>query len=612
LAKNKKGEGQLDTITSAIHLMSHRGPDNQECKIHSKGALAHARLSIIDVSSAANQPMVDKTGRYELVFNGEIYNYLVLKSDLEGKGVHFETESDTEVLLHLLIQYGKLAIEKLNGFFAFIFYDKQEDIYLIARDRMGIKPLLVYEDDDKIIISSELTPILEFDIDKTIDKKGLNEFFRLTYIPAPNTIFEKVKKVQAGTILIIRENKIERASYHELQKQSPTPLSFEEAKVELKNKLCKSVQDRLVSDVPLGSFLSGGVDSSVVAAIAAKSKSILNTFSIGFDHEFFNESTYANKVAIHIGSKHHEFVIGKKEFRDNFHDYLNAIDEPFADSSGFAVYLLSEKTKQEVSVALSGDGADELFGGYRKHLAENQIRSSSGLKKGVINIGAGLLKGSGSSRSNRIGDINRKLQKFNKGLKLSNEERYWEWCSFSSDTDVQRLLKPELITSTSWTGKAIEDINDLLLSDQGFILPNDMLKKVDLMSMAHSLEVRTPFLDKNIVEFANSLPESYKLNKQEGKLILKAAFEEDLPKEILYRSKKGFEVPIQDWLSDEIEELFNSEMFSKDYIERQGLFNHNYIALLGKNLKNSDFGDKIYLVWSLLVFQYWWNKHMIE
>jgi len=554
--------------------------------------------------------MTDESDRYELVFNGEIYNYLSLKSDLERTGVYFKTNSDTEVLLHLLIRDGKKAIEKLNGFFAFIFYDKKDDTYLIARDRTGIKPLLLYEDEDKIIVSSELIPILEFDVDKTIDKQALNEYFRLTYIPAPRTIFDKVRKLLPGELFTIKNNTIEKEFYYQIEKQLESGLDFESAKNELRNRLDKSVQDRLVSDVPLGSFLSGGVDSSVVAAIAAKSKTDLNTFSIGFDHKFFNESMFANKVAKHIGSKHHKFVIGKNEFKENFHTYLNAIDEPFADSSGFAVFLLAEKTSQKVSVALSGDGADELFGGYRKHYAEHQIRTSSGIKKGAIKIGAGLLKGGGSSRSNKAGDINRKLQKFSGGLKLTNEERYWDWCSFSSEADVNDLLNSDFSMPTKWDGNSIESITDLLITDQSFILPNDMLKKVDLMSMAHSLEVRTPFLDHHFVEFANSLPESYKLNGKEGKYILKEAYRNELPEEILYRSKQGFEVPIQDWLSDEIEELLDSEMFSEEYVKGQGLFDHKYIALLGKNLKNSDFGDKIYLVWSLLVFQNWWNKHM--
>lgn len=609
-AKNKNGENELVKIDQAVSQISHRGPDNQSSKIYSNLALGHTRLSILDTREAANQPMTDETGRYSIVFNGEIYNYKEIRQGLELEGFRFTTNSDTEVLLNLLISKGEAGVERLNGFFAFIFFDEKENKVLFARDRLGIKPLMIYEDEDKIILSSELSSVFAFDVDKTFDDDALNLYFRLTYMPAPTGILKNEYKILPGQLGVISEEGLELKRYYKVQRQAFIKTGFGEGVDDLRSLLTQSVKDRLISDVPLGSFLSGGLDSSIISAIAARHKENLETFSIGFDHEYFNESPYAKLVADHIGSVHHEFIIGRKEFEEELDGFLDAIDEPFGDSSAFAVKFLAKKTREHVSVALSGDGADELFGGYRKHRAELAIREMSRTKERSIKILANAFGNSKSSRSERWGDLNRKLQKLNRGMELSDEDRYFEWCCFSTQEDVFDLLEPSNRTTVEWKGAEIENMNDILIADQNMTLPNDMLKKVDLMSMAHGLEVRTPFLDHRVVEFANSLPLKFKMNQKVGKIILRESFRDYLPQEIFNRPKQGFEIPIQDWLGAKIEEILKSEIFSKKYISKQGLFDSDYIQFLAQNINSKNFGDKIYLVWSLVVFQNWYNKYI--
>lgn len=609
-AKNKEGEKAFDQIDASVLSMRHRGPDVQNSIRHGNVALGHARLSIIDTSSYADQPFKDETGKYELVFNGEIYNFIELRTELVEKGVKFKSNSDTEVLLYLLIHEGKEAVLRLNGFFSFVFYDIERNEIIFGRDSMGIKPMILYEDGDKIILCSELSALFSFDIDKTIDAGALNHYLGLTYIPADHTILEQAFKVNPGEVGTIIDGSVSIKKYSKLKRNPYIKLTYPDAVAELKDLLEASVEKRMVADVPLGTFLSGGVDSSIISAIAAKNKSDLETFSIGFDHPHYDESIYSRQVAEHIGSRHNEFILTKKDFENEFENFLESIDEPFADSSSFAAYFLAKKTKQKVTVALSGDGADELFAGYNKHRALLRSTKTSKRDKMLIGLASKVLKPSENNRISSMGDFNRKLQKMNSGLKLDIESRYWHWCHFTSIEDVVNILKSEHYREINWEGYEIRDVSDSLIADQHYILPNDMLKKVDMTSMANSLEVRTPFLDRSVVDFANSLPLDFKLDSKNSKKILKHAFENDLPHEILYRKKRGFEIPIQAWLGDKIEDLLNSETFSKEFIENQGLFKHEGIKDLVKIGKSRNFGDKIYLIWSLIVFQTWWKKYM--
>lgn len=592
-----------------MEQLIHRGPDNLESKLYSNCGLAHARLSVIDTSSAANQPFCDESGRYTLVFNGEIYNYREIRSQLEQEGIQFKTNSDTEVLLILLIKEGVAALDALNGFFAFAFYDLQKNELLLARDRFGIKPLILYADENKYIFSSELSAIYKFPINKTLNQRALNHFFSLTYCPGQDTILEKAEYVLPGHYVIINANdkKIGRYyQYYDIQIDKSNYLNNKTKLVEL---LSTSVKDRLVSDVPLGSFLSGGLDSSIISLLAKDAKNDLNTFSIGFDHPYFDESKYAEEVAKHINSNHHTYRLTEKDFKQNFDDFLAQLSEPFADSSAFAMNLLSKNAREEVTVCLSGDGADELFAGYRKHWAEHQLKSLGSLKKTGVKAIATLLSGSASSRQDKRGEFNRKIQKFSRGLRLPDDVRYWEWSSFIDDEDRQNMLiHPVYQGLNLFDNRSFDDLNDVLRADQEMVLPSDMLRKVDMMSMAHNLEVRTPFLDHRVVEFANSLPVEQKIGKKAGKKILREAFAARLPESVVNREKSGFEIPIQAWLGEDIDRYLGGKLFSRDFLHDQGVFNPIFIEELKLIWNRPQFGDKIYIVWALLVFQSWWNR----
>jgi asparagine synthase (glutamine-hydrolysing) len=610
--KNNESINELIKIDDALKSIKHRGPDNQSSKKCSNNlVLGHARLSIIDLSNSANQPIIDKSERYTLVFNGEIYNYKLLRIDLIKLGYIFQTDSDTEVLLNLLIEYKEAAIEMLNGFFAFAFYDSKEDKLLLARDRFGIKPLHFYQDDNKFIFASEIRPFFKFDIDKTLNNKAIDLLFTLTYIPAPESILRRVKKAIPGCYYIYSHHKLIETKYYKPTSKNQVDLSYEEAKKGLKSKLNKAIELRMVSDVPLGSFLSGGVDSSIVSALAKDYKTDLQTYSVGFEHPFFDESKYADDVVNKIGSNHTKIMLGASDFKQNFEEFIDKIDEPFADSSAYAVYLLTKKTKENVTVALSGDGADEVFAGYRKHYAEWMVRNSSSLKKNGVKTISKLLSSFGESRSGKVGDINRKIQKLARGYNFSTSQRYWNWASFIDESDKNQLLKKKnKIIIDNFIHFESVDLNEVLIQDQKFILPNDMLSKVDMMSMANSLEVRTPFLDHNLVNYVNTLPSDFKVNKNGRKQILIDTFKDRLPQSVYNRQKKGFEIPLQSWIGNNINEILFSELFSESYIKNQGLFDYDYISELRNNWSNPKLGDKIYLIWTLIIFQNWWNKYI--
>jgi asparagine synthase (glutamine-hydrolysing) len=614
--KNNQLISELTKIDSALKSIKHRGPNNFESKKCSKNLiLGHARLSIIDLSSSANQPMVDGSGRFTLVFNGEIYNYKSLKNKLINKGYHFNTNSDTEVLLNHLIEFGAEGINQLNGFFAFAFYDNINDELLLARDRFGIKPLLFYQDDNKFIFSSELQSFFSFDIDKTLNDEALDLLFTLTYVPAPMSMLQKVKKAKPGCYYVYKNYQLSEHIYYNQSVSNLIDVSFETSKQHVKELLHQSVQLRMVSDVDLGSFLSGGVDSSIISTIAKDYKTDLKTFSVGFDNAFFDESKYADDVVKKIGTKHTKINLGKADFKQNFEAFIDKITEPFADSSAYAVYLLTKKTKEGLTVALSGDGADEVFGGYRKHYAEYVIQNSSSAQKGLIKSAAFLMKFVKSSRAGKLSDVNRKLQKLANSYSMSPSERYWKWASF-----IEAKYKNELFKKTVFVNyenfihfeKNNMGLNDVLLNDQKLVLPNDMLTKVDMMSMANSLEVRTPFLDHHLVDYVNSLPSNYKVNKHGRKQVLVEAFKDRLPESVYKRTKKGFEIPLENWLSDNIDDMLTSHIFSKEYVKKQGLFSYAFIEELRINWKNKQFTDSIYLIWTLLIFQNWWDKYINE
>lgn len=624
-AFNMVGRISMINVTNATAALDRRGPDFQDTYHDNIVALGHRRLSIIDTTASGHQPMTDKSGRYIIIFNGEIFNYKALKEELSNRGIHFSSGSDTEVLLYLYITEGKSCLQKLNGFFAFAIYDKEEQSVFIARDRMGIKPLYYVQDENRVLFASEMKSILAYGIDKTIDYSALYTYLQLNYIPAPKTIFRDVKKLLPGHTLFIKDGEVQKECFYKIpyDKNKYTSLSYDEQKSKLSELMEQSVQKRLVADVPVGSFLSGGIDSSVIATLAHRHKPDLHTFSIGYkDEKFFDETEYARLVAKKIGSDHTVFSLTNNDLYQHVNDILNYIDEPFADSSAIAVYILSKETRKHSVVALSGDGADELFSGYNKHSAFLKMITGGSAARavGALTPLWGLLP---KSRSNPLTNKFRQLHRFGKGMKLTSKERYWQWAGFATETEVDKLLTPESLLALDRQNyldfknnilreiPEKEDINDILYADMNLVLPDDMLTKVDRMSMANSLEVRVPFLDHEVVEFAFSLPVSSKINDQIRKRIVQDSFRDILPAELYNRPKKGFEVPLLKWFRKEMKSIINDDLLRDDFIEQQGIFNVNETKKLKRKLFSSNPGDVHAQIWALIVFQWWWKRYSV-
>lgn len=617
---NNNGVKYLSFIDAAVNALSKRGPDGRGIYKTDKIALGHSRLAIIDTSEASAQPFTDNSGRYTIIFNGEYYNHKEHRKHLEGKGIVFMSNGDTEVLLYMYINYGPSFIEKVNGCFAVAIYDNKVDSLFIVRDRMGIKPLIYYLDDDKLIFGSEMKSLLAFNIPKVIDKVSLNTYLQLNYIPNPYSIFENVRKLYAGHYLLIKNNKVEKIKYYEIphHEKPDSNISYIEAQEKIVTLLDESVMRRLISDVPLGTFLSGGIDSSIITAIASKYTRNLNTFSIGYkDEPFFDETYYAELVAKKYNTNHHVFKLSNSDLFEHFYEVLDYIDEPFADSSALAVYILSKYTRQYVTVALSGDGADEMFAGYNKHRAHYNAINLHTLNA-ILKSSGSIFKYFPQSRNSKLSNKFRQIYRYSEGLTLTDKERYWQWCLFNDKKYANSIYKDTFAADEFKNRKDIilkninnnSSINDLLYTDMNIVLSGDMLHKVDLMSMSNGLEVRTPFLDHNLVNYVFSLPDKFKIDKNIKKKILQDSFRKDLPVELYNRPKHGFEVPLLKWFQTELKSLINDDLLADDFIKEQNIFNLSSVKELKKKLNNNTKEDISSKIWGLIVFQYWWKKVM--
>ena len=623
MAFNEIGRMHMIHLANATKSLEHRGPDFQNTFIHERVGLGHRRLSVIDPTPAGNQPMSDGEGRYRIVFNGEIYNYRALRKQLQNKGIEFNSESDTEVLLKLYIYHGTECLSLLNGCFALAIFDTFKNELLLARDRFGINPLLYYLDKDKFIFASEMRSLLAYNLPKALDYESLNLYLELNYVPAPFTMLEGVRKLLPGEWLKISSPEPHIASYYSFpplrnSDEQPDP----DPKLKITELLEEAVVKRLVSDVPLGAFLSGGIDSSVIVALASKHLEKVSTFSIGFrDQPFFDETKYAETVAKKFDTRHTVFNLDNQQLYNHLFNLWDHLDEPFADSSALPTYILSKYTRQSVTVALSGDGADELFGGYNKHQALK--RSMDG---GATNVAIGMMapffailpKSRNSFMSNKI----RQLDRMARGLKLSLPQRYWFWAGIASNQEALALLNNESLINLNQP--AVEGrrqnllktigpnagLNEILLTDMKMVLPNDMLTKVDWMSMAHGLEVRVPFLDHHLVNYVSNLQPDIKVKDRMGKRILRDAFKDVLPKEVYQRPKKGFEVPLLNWMRTELRGVIENELLNENTLKDQGLFDLTYINTLKKQLNSNNPQDSAARIWGLLVFQKWWLTYL--
>lgn len=602
----------LQSLQKATDSLSQRGPDNRGTFSDKSIGLGHTRLSILDTSSKANQPMTDKSNRYTLIYNGEIYNYPELAKTLD---VDFSSTSDTEVLLYLLINEGENCLQKLNGFFALAFYDSHNETILLARDRMGIKPLNYYHNDDFFVFGSEMKALLNYPIPRDIDKKALYWYLRLTYLPDSMSMITGVQKLLPGQYMKVSNAGLAVNSYWSLEKGESFTGDYEDAKKLTVQHLERSVEQRMISDVPLGSFLSGGTDSSAVVSMASKFNSNLNTFSIGYrDHSFFDETNYAELVAHTFKTNHTTFSLTNDDLLNCLDSVLAYIDEPFADSSAIPTYILSSHVSKHIKVALSGDGADELFGGYYKHLAF-QRSSEKSITNRIIKMSAPLMKMLPTSRSSKSGNLVRRVSKYVDIMEMKSFEKYWHLASFNLKAHNYLISPPSETEIESFKQKFKSQngrfgLNDFLDIDLRMVLPGDMLTKVDLMSMANGLEVRVPFLDRGMIDFARSLPPHFKINKNKRKTVLQDAFEHILPKELHHRSKKGFEVPMLSWMRNELSASIDQVLFDEAYLKEQGIFDSVAVMKLREKLFSQNPEDVHTIIWTLFVFQKWYKTYL--
>jgi asparagine synthase (glutamine-hydrolysing) len=616
-----KNNLETTAINGNIEIMNneiiHRGPDqdgffienNQQFSI----GMAMRRLSIIDLSTG-KQPIFSSDDQKIVVFNGEIYNYKKLKQE-HLVGYNFKTNSDTEVIIALYEKYGVASFGMLDGMFAFSIYDKTVDKLFIARDFFGEKPLYYTQNEDSFIWGSELKSIIKVLRSKpTINTEALNLFLKLTYIPAPYSIYDSIYKLEANHFIEFDCFDFSFQIKKINQKFKSYSINSKTEAIKFTHDLVQeSVLSRSISDVPLGTFLSGGVDSSIISlCLAQQSQAKIDTFSIGFDKKSFDETDKSRLVAKLINSNHHEFIISDKNLTENIHEIILNFDEPFADSSALASYVVAHKTKEYVTVALTGDGGDEVFGGYNKYYMgklntgyTNVIPKSihNGFARGMTS----LLKTKNDSRGKRF--------KMNRLLKSINYEGdfYYDIISLGfQENELKALLNENLYHKNPLAyyknriGDNNKSLTDFRNIDQILSLEGDMLVKVDRTSMLSSLECRAPFLNKEIWNFTSQLPESYLLKAWDKKHILKESFKHYFPKDFLNKSKKGFGVPVGDWLRG----ILKGELLSfidEKFINNQQIFNYESISKLVLN-HIEGIEDNTFRVWTFYCFQLWYKN----
>ncbi|MBN1526883.1 MAG: asparagine synthase (glutamine-hydrolyzing) [Candidatus Omnitrophica bacterium] len=608
----------LKAMTDAL---VHRGPDDEGRHIKDNVALGHRRLSIIDLKTG-HQPIFSAAGRLTIVYNGEVYNFPQLKEELLAKGHSFSTHSDTEVVLKAYEEWGSDCLNRLNGMFSLAIWDAQEKALFLARDRFGKKPLYYGRFKNTFIFGSELKALYRHPaVSLEVDRLALGKYLAHDYIPCPRTIIKGISKLEPGHYLVVKNGEAAKRKYWDFRFDiGPSARrSLEESARMLVELLRESVRKRLVSDVPLGVFLSGGIDSSAVVAMMARlmDPKDIKTFSIGFKEKTYNEADDALLVARHFKTDHREKIIDPKAMLEVLPTILNTIDEPFADSSIIPTYLVSKFTRERVTVALGGDGGDELFMGYPSFVAHRIAGYYDKLPR-IGRRAMALAADMAPGKSNYM-SLHFKMSRFLKGIDFPESIRHQVWIgSFSpeeqrslfADTSDETLFDPHAIYSES---EAYFDTYPLLSTmdkvEYLYIktyLPDDILTKVDRASMATSLEVRAPFLDKEIADFAGTVPNRLKLKGLTTKYILKKALEGILPRRIVHKTKHGFAVPVGDWFKSELKGLL-LDTFNKTAVTRDGIFNYPAIERLlnGHFTGKTDSGRKI---WALFVCQMWYNK----
>ncbi len=608
------GRREIDeqNLSAMNDTMIHRGPDDSGTELFSLGdayvGLAQRRLSILDLSPLGHQPMWSDRHDVVIVFNGEIYNFLELKKKLAAYGYVFHTGCDTEVILSAYDHWGTDCVLHFNGMFAFVLVDKKNNISFAARDRFGKKPFYYYHTPDEFVFASELKPIMKYPyFQKCIKSAVLGRFLYHGYIQDPDSIFENTFKLPPGHCMTIKNNNVSIACYWSpviaQQEQSKHMIrSFDEAKTLLSAEIDAAVRRRMIADVPLGAFLSGGIDSSLVTAFAQKNSSLpVKTYSIGFADKQYNEAEFAKNVAKHLGTNHHETYITENMMLDLVSSIPQYYDEPFGDSSQIPTMLVSKVARQDITVALSGDGGDELFCGY---LSYDKVLAAQ--KLDILGLMAYPFT-----------QIPHLKERFPSAFRTIAENRdsltKAQLPSHLPRTSVQKLLKHPYIDiyypietdlpSENW------QLRRMLLDMQTY-LPGDILHKVDRASMRYSLEARCPLLDYRIAELSFRFPHEFKYYKGDKKHILKSLLYDFIPRDLLDRPKMGFAVPIEKWLKSPLKGTMET-FTEKTYIQKQDLFNYAGICEMKASLfdKSGGYFD-CNLIWNFLMFQMWYDVYM--
>jgi len=614
-----------ETLQRMGHVLRHRGPDDEgeliQNSMETSIGLGHKRLSIIDLSPAGRQPMANEDKTIWIVFNGEIYNFRDLRKELEKKGHRFKSNSDTEVIIHLYEERGTRCLESLNGMFAFALWDSKTKTLFMGRDRLGKKPLHYSVSASGIVFASEIKALLQHPaVGKELDLKSLSKYLTYEYVPAPDTIFKSIKKLEPGHYLLYRHGQLELSKYWDLPLEDYPISDRTEAQYteELREILDRAVRSRLVADVPVGLFVSGGIDSGLVAAFAAKTGQQLECFTIGFDEPSFDESRYALQIARTLGIQPHVKIFHAQEMLRMVEKLPDILDEPLADPSILPLYLLSQFASAKMKVVLSGDGGDELFAGYQTYQAHKLVTYYDVLPafmKSTLRALASYLPVSHGYLSTDF-----KIKQFLKGVGVSSEIRFFLWRGAFSNMEKRDLLSPEIqmelqnhnchedIFRYVRESRLTKEMERILYLSMKLYLQDNNLVTVDRASMANGLEVRCPLLDHNFVEFVCRLPTDYKLKGFRTKYLLKRAAEGFLPQKLIYRQKRGFGIPVSKWLTGKLKE-FMLDYLSKERIERQGIFHYPYVhRLIEEQLAKKK--DNREPLWTLLVFQTWHERYI--
>ncbi len=607
--------GHSPALRRATQKLHHRGPNQQAIFESPNAAIGAVRLKIIDLEGGG-QPMQTEDGDCTLAFNGEIYNHVELRRELEALGHRFQSHCDTEVVLRAFVQWDTECFRRFRGMFAAAFWQESRRRLVLVRDRIGIKPLYHTSRNGSIYFGSELKAIFEYpEIPRRLSETALGYFLALNYVPTPWTLVEGIEKLEPGTWLECTPGKQRKERYWS-NRFSPQPMEFEEACEELDSLLRSSIAEHLVSDVPVGIWASGGLDSSTILHYAAQSSPApLETFSISFSGKRFDESRYFHLLRDYYGTRHHELDLrGDLDLTSAIHDISYYSDEPSADAGALPVWFLSRMTAQRVTVALSGEGADEVFGGYQTYLADRYAgwarRAPAPLLR-LASKAAALLPVS----DQKIG-FEYKLKRFLAGTLLSADEAHFYWNGTFSAGEQQALgnshepLSAAALFAALPNAPSDDIVNRYLFADQHYYLPDDILYKCDRMSMAHSLEVRPPFLDHRLVEFAGRLPPHLKISGRETKRVLRHLMRNKIPSAILDRPKEGFDIPAHEWLRGPLRPLL-LEALGTESVRRAGVFAPEAIgSVVQRHLARKE--NLGYHLWGLLTLHLWMRRWNIE